>query len=366
MSEDLPEPPLTAKDLFARYHMCVLPVFTTDAIGDEHVGSAFHVGEGAFVTARHIGENQVSCRIPRPDRGPFAIKGSVEKNAEEITIDVKLLGHPDPTKDVAVFSAREWSDLPAIPLGSHLDDWISDGDFMLSEVVVMGFPPIPLSNRAVLIAARGEVNAVVDLIQSKHPHFLISVIPRGGFSGRVVLTQAAHGEFALGIITSSLVKNGAPEELGYLTVLTVEPILECLGHHYLLPHDLVLMWNGLFTSSEEYFGVPEKRWAHTWLEVDRDGHRTRLLLGTPDEAVIAQAVQMISGMDIETIHEILPVDVHCWSLVGDHTELEAPLERCRVAVRQLLLDRGHLPVRQPVFIKRSLEPPETEWLTGVG
>jgi hypothetical protein len=44
---------------------------------------------------------------------------------------------------------------------------------------------------------------------------------RGGFSGGGVLSEC---DFVLGIVTMSLVRNNAPEELGYLTVLSVEPI----------------------------------------------------------------------------------------------------------------------------------------------
>jgi hypothetical protein len=224
--------------LFVRYHGGVIPVFTVDALGDEHLGSAFHVGDGSFVTARHVAEGQMVCRVVVPsEQRAF--------DEPETLVEITILGHPDPAKNVAVFSVPELAHLPDIPLGSHLDDWLGENDFVLNDVLVLGYPPIPLSVRPVIVAARGEVNAMVDLINVEHPHYIVSVVPRGGFSGGVVLSE---WDFALGVITSSLVKNNVPEELGYLTVLTVEPILGCLAAHELLPRELALLWDGTFTA----------------------------------------------------------------------------------------------------------------------
>lgn len=342
--------PLNAKELFQRYHGGVIPVFTVDMLGDHHLGSAFHVGDGSFVTARHVAEGQAVCRVALS--GSRTDRIGADENAGKL-VDVTIFGHPDPSKDVGVFSVPVLAHLPAIPLGSHLDDWLGENDFILNDVLVLGYPPIPLSTRPVIVAARGEVNAMVDLINVEHPHYIVSVVPRGGFSGGVVLSE---WDFALGVITSSLVKNGVPEEMGYLTVLTVEPILHCLAAHHLLPRDLALLWDGTFTAETEYFGVPEKRWAHSWIETDRDGHRTRLLLATPDQAVVDAALKAIGAMpDIDADYEITGVDVHTWSLAGGYAGLAAPLERCRDIVRALILARGHLPVVHPTLVARSLE-----------
>jgi hypothetical protein len=188
---------------------------------------------------------------------------------------------------------------------------------------------------------------------------------RGGFSGSVVLSE---WDFALGVITSSLVKNGGPQEQGYLTVLTVEPILHCLAAHHLLPRDLALLWDGTFTAVNEYFGVPDRRWAHSWLETDRDGHRTRLQLATPDQSIVDAALKAIGALpDVETAYEITDVDVHTWSLGGPYADLEAPLYRCRDIVRALMAEAGHIPVERPTVVARSLEGPPnlTKFLEGL-
>lgn len=132
-------------------------------------------------------------------------------------------------------------DPPAVPLGSHLDDLINDDAFILATVVVMGYPPIPFTDKPLLVAARAEINAVVDKYSGGHPHFVVSAMARGGFSGGLCLVE---WDFALGVITESLVRDNNPCELGYMAVLTVEPIYACLEHHNILPNEQKLWFDG--------------------------------------------------------------------------------------------------------------------------
>jgi hypothetical protein len=187
---------------------------------------------------------------------------------------------------------------------------------------------------------------------------------RGGFSGGVVLSEWG---VALGIVTSSLLKNGVPEELGYLTVLTVEPILECLGAHGLLPVDLAVQWDGLFTAKTENFGVPARSWAHSWIETDRDGHRARISFATPDEGVqkaLVAALLALPGFEGEA--ELVGKATHVWTYRGDYGQSEAPLELARTTLRAILLAQGYLPVDRPGISTGSLdEPAFVEFLKGV-
>src|ERR1035441_11087165 len=42
---------------------------------------------------------------------------------------------PDETVDVAVFRVQGYDPrLPWVPLGSHLDDWLGESDFVLAEI----------------------------------------------------------------------------------------------------------------------------------------------------------------------------------------------------------------------------------------
>lgn len=349
----------TAKELYALYGASLIAVISVNADGDQGVGSAFHVGGGAFVTARHVVEGMNSCHF-EIDR--YRLMRLAEGAAQAIGYGdfpptlIEPLPHPDPNKDVAVFSVPSLASLPAVPLGDHLDDWITDHDFVLNEVLILGFPPIPLSRENVLFATRAQINAVVDLINVDHVHFIASATARGGFSGGVVLSEWG---VALGVVTSSLLKNGLPEELGYLTVLTVEPILECLAAHGLLPVDLAVQWDGLFTAKTEHFGVPEKSWAHSWIETDRDGHRARVSFATSDEGVrqqLANALIALPGFEGET--ELVGAAKHVWNYHGDYAQSEAPLELARTTLRAILLSQGYLPVDRPGISTGSLDSTE--------
>jgi hypothetical protein len=78
-------------------------------------------------------------------------------------------------------------------------------------------------NEPLLIAARAEINAIVT---PSHwaVHFLLSTIPRGGLSGGVAIHEDGD---ALGVITSALIENEEPEQLGCLAVYQGDCDLPC-------------------------------------------------------------------------------------------------------------------------------------------
>ena len=226
--------------------------------GKPGIGSAFHVGDGIFITARHVLENTTVTEIRmtdtrlfyRSDLYPKNENGSytIDSSSPRICLDPKGLVrmasgpyfHPDQSVDIAAFRADGLAEgAHYIPLGTHLDDWIGNGDFELSDAVILGYPPIPFSKKPVLIAVRAEVNAVVDLHSTKAPvHFIFSAVPRGGFSGGVAISE--YG-FALGAITQSLLSDDRPPELGFFAAASIQYIYECLDHHKILPSG---QWDG--------------------------------------------------------------------------------------------------------------------------
>ncbi|CAM5678390.1 Serine protease OS=Streptomyces aurantiogriseus OX=66870 GN=GCM10010251_76870 PE=4 SV=1 [Streptomyces aurantiogriseus] len=153
--------------------------------------------------------------------------------------------------DVAIFEVEEINPrTPVIPLGSHLNDFLGQSDFVLSEAVVLGYPPIPMSTTPVLVGARAEVNAQVDLYDSCDVHFVLSATARGGFSGGLAFSEWG---FALGLVTRSLLTNDGTAESGYMSVLSIEPIYECLAHHKLLPECQADGWDDLWNTQTVHF-----------------------------------------------------------------------------------------------------------------
>jgi hypothetical protein len=234
-----------ARKLFERYSAAVVCMEVQGEDGTPGVGSAFHVGEGVFVTARHVVEDQrivsVSSktswrRKPTPEeldenaewRGGWRRTLGGLTDVAEISAPVF---HPNGA-DVAAFTGTPQAPLPTIPLGGHLDDWIGD-EFLLSAAVLLGYPPIPLSREPLLVCVRAEVNAVLDKSTGGSPSFIMSATARGGFSGGVALSEWG---FALGVITEGLVtRDDQPLENAFFAVLAVEPIYECLRANNILP-----------------------------------------------------------------------------------------------------------------------------------
>jgi hypothetical protein len=209
------------------------------------VGTAFHVGEGVFVTARHVVDGRVIKEVGFGDRSaidrhPASLESLKNGEYGAVRITDGPYFHMDPAVDVACFRIDPF---PAseIPLGGHLDDWLGQFELVLHRTLLLGYPPIPLTNEPVLVVSVGEVNSLVDLyVGCRHPHFIISSMARGGFSGAPALVaydelNSEGGTAVLGLVTQSLTRDQSQPELGYMAILSVEPIYDCLEQHGMLP-----------------------------------------------------------------------------------------------------------------------------------
>lgn len=283
------------REIYEKYAVAMAYVAVEQRDGTQGIGSAFHVGDGVFVTARHVVENNTVLEISTVIKSYIP----VSDESEEATTTVVLGGgekfrahtiwptvleiikgpffHENEKIDIAVFQVSGLDPFtPAIPLGCHLDDWLGIDDLVLSEVLVLGFPPIPFAKAPTLIAARGEVNGLIDVRHSPHVHFVVSAMARGGFSGGVVISG---DDFILGVITQSLVMNNEPEQLGYMTVISVEPVYQCLADHKMLPRVQSDQWGGLWNGRTSWFAKDAEH-GHDRLSVDifDDGNGLTLTL----------------------------------------------------------------------------------------
>lgn len=226
--------------------------------GDRGIGSAFHIGDGVYVTARHVVENNKIVEVKATDPVPITADEMFPDASPEFIEEYKasltsVMGHEpmfkhwlDPLQidrgpffpedariDLAVFRASNVHPAAGIvDLGFHYDDWIYRYPWALSDAVILGYPPIPLTTSPYLVAARAEIHTFVQPWHSPNVHFILSAMPRGGFSGGLALHEEG---FALGVITSGLKTDDAAVELGFMAVLSVEPIHALLEETELTP-----------------------------------------------------------------------------------------------------------------------------------
>jgi S1-C subfamily serine protease len=221
--------------LYQSYKVSMARVTVKTAKGDLSTGSAFHIGDGWLVTAAHVVRDVVLEEV-------------VGYHLDQRINVEQIIFHPDERIDLALlktdFELNHYMTMTTIhnppegfiqtdhfQIGGHLDDWLGD-ELVLSKVLLMGYPPVPFSSGPVLLAAEGEVNAIVDKYNAPHLHFVISCMGRGGYSGGPVLSE--YG-FLLGVLTESLIKDGAAEELGYSSAISVEPLLDLLHQNGIYP-----------------------------------------------------------------------------------------------------------------------------------
>jgi hypothetical protein len=189
-------------------------VVTADTSDTEACASAFHIGDGFYVTARHVLEaREIKAFLP-------------EAQGEAARIEETFLS--DDGSDVAVLRTT-CLDAPWMPPGTHYDDLINDEAFYLAPVLLMGYPPVPLSREPRLVAVSGEINAVIDRYDTRHPHFVVSPLPRGGFSGGPALVV---WDFVLGIIAHEL-GMAQQDQPGFTAILSIEPLWQLLESHNL-------------------------------------------------------------------------------------------------------------------------------------
>lgn len=202
---------------------------------DQGIGTAFHVGDGVFVTARHVVEGRKIKEIGRGDLTKVVHFHEGGKTTTTTTwpeaVSKNIEGpwfHPNDQADLAFFRCSEIN-APDIQLELR-SDALAYNQFLLHRVIVLGYPPIPFAKEPHLVCVPATVSAVIDHYLVGRRHFVLNAMARGGYSGGVALT-AEYASATLGVVTQALNKDHEPTELGYLAVLSAELVVEMLDHH---------------------------------------------------------------------------------------------------------------------------------------
>lgn len=192
--------------------------------GDQGIGSAFHIGKGIFVTARHVIDG-VTIKEIATTKSAHLSEEANRKTAPPRRLNIVDGPYFGPDGlDVAVFRVDlGGTPLPAITVSQHTDASLGENDLVLSDILVIGYPPIPFTTIPSQVVTLGQINAVVRVRHSPVLHFIASAMARGGFSGGPALEQSGT---ALALVTESLGQGDMPLETGYMSLLSIEPAVD--------------------------------------------------------------------------------------------------------------------------------------------
>ncbi len=232
-----------ARDDYEHYKACMARVIVRNTNGDLSCAAAFHIGDGYLVSTAHVFKQHTlvtldSVYLARDiavER--FIFPGDENLDLVVLKTDFSREGTMRFLNAMGVSQGRLWTD--RLPLTGYPHDRFGD-ELTLSRVLLMGFPRIPLTSDAYLVAVEGHVNAVVRSLRDRYNHFIVSSVPRGGFSGGPVISE--HG-YVLGVLTEGLYEDGQVVENGFTNAISLDPLLRLLsendititGNEYVVP-----------------------------------------------------------------------------------------------------------------------------------
>lgn len=224
--------------LFLKIRPAIIALETVNTNGTRGIGTGFHVGDGIVVTARHVVEGMQSVILIASSAKGGKIKETIF--ATNPLADVALLRTD---LDFSYYLEKthihgmKYQKTDHLTLGVEWDD-SADESLILYDVIVMGYPPIPTAFPT-LVTIRAQVNAIIDQYsmagQNPPPLYVLSGIPRGGFSGAPMIVEAGDSSFVLGVVTTALVSNHNAPETGFMAAVTIESVLQLLYENRLYP-----------------------------------------------------------------------------------------------------------------------------------
>lgn len=208
------------------YHKCrrsIAYVAVETSEGDATIGTAFHIGQGYFVTAKHVvSKNRIiEVAITQPHNkimDPHATPLSEDERPRILKVSSAPILAESEVDDVAIFKVEQHEGLPFINLSSIHDMHQSEDLALLSNVLCIGYPAIPLTIHPFQVAVDATVSALITIRGSKYLSYVVSATARGGFSGGPIINNDGK---AIGLVTDSLVRDSNAVETGFMACLSI-------------------------------------------------------------------------------------------------------------------------------------------------
>lgn len=321
--------------------------------GNMGIGTAFHVGKGIFVTAKHVIEGKDFVEVATTKRAIKKVfRGKIKETSASYSSPKKFEVIDGPylatneKSDIALFQVNlNGEDLPKLQLDALTNYFIDDNTYLLEDVLVIGYPPIPCSNFPIQVATKATVNAVVDVRQSEAPHFIVSALARGGFSGGPVIS--AKGQ-VIGIVTESLVLNGGPAESGFMSVLSIETVIDELENHYnfdLIENNIWRLEDGFvlhavkFNSPNSITNELNPRLHDTEIHVYDDGRDLYVQIECEDQKVLGESIKAFMELcKIDKLEDYSSPTLYAF--IPDNVS-ENTLKKAAIASQKVFTEHGY-------------------------
>jgi len=190
------------------YRKSVYKIENTANSGDKDIGTGFlvsHLGDNLIITNHHVIDKAKEIKIFDVDDNELGFEILVSEKELDVAI-LKLNLKPKDTEYLVFNSIQK----------------------VLSEIITIGYPSIPMTKEAYQVYHRGEINShIEDYMGNKL--FLISAKTSSGNSGSPVIDKTG---LVVGMITRELFEKGALLEKGklpYYGVIPSNTILELIN-----------------------------------------------------------------------------------------------------------------------------------------
>lgn len=191
--------------IIEKYRKSVVKIEHIDKDDNHSIGTGFLIqrkGKGqSIVTNKHVIEGYKKLRVLDVDDNEIEFK------------EIKL----HPTKDLGLINLTTSIDTPSFQFNMTFD--------VMSEIITMGYPSIPMTKYSYQVVHRGEINSLVEDYEG-NKIFLFSAKTSSGNSGSPIIDKMGT---ILGIVTQELFEETAFRQKGKLPYYAAIPSVEING-----------------------------------------------------------------------------------------------------------------------------------------